>query len=152
MPFFSMGSRTPSRSTTPNRSRTPSPSALAVKHLRLRVRIGSSYDRSTHTEANVNDPDHPTLIQSENFSGHVVVRVRDYTGRPGDEGIAEDEEYFKGTRDTCSIMFGGWFHHKGKQWSVDDIVFGVPPLFLRLMRMTLTSRLQINYQPELPWD
>jgi hypothetical protein len=52
--------------------------------------------------------------------------VRDYAGVPGEKGvIREDEEYFSETRDTCSIMFGGWFHNEGKPWRVDDIVFGV---------------------------
>jgi len=45
---------------------------------------------------------------------------------PGDNGeISVDEEYFSQTKDTCSIMFGGWFEYKGKQLTVDDIVFGV---------------------------
>lgn len=47
-------------------------------------------------------------------------------GVPGKNGvIPEDEEYFSETRDTCSIMFGGWFEYKGRQISVDDVVFGV---------------------------
>jgi len=75
---------------------------------------------------NVNDPNEPTLIQSESFTGHIVVRVRDYAGIPGENGvIGEDEEYFSETKDTCSIMFGGWFQHNGKQLNVDDVVFGV---------------------------
>lgn len=75
---------------------------------------------------NVNDPEAPTLIQSEHFTGHVVIRVRDYAGVPGERGvIGEDEEYFSETKDTCSIMFGGWFHFEGRQLSVDDVVFGV---------------------------
>jgi len=74
---------------------------------------------------NVNDVNEPTLIDSENFTGHVVVRVRDYAGIPGKNGVVEeDEEYFSGTQDTCSIMFGGWFHIQGKSLSVDDVVFG----------------------------
>ena len=127
-----MNSLTPprSRGSTPSRSRTPSPSTLSLKHLRLRVRAGPSYDRTTHVNVNVNDPDEPTFIQSDNFTGHVVVRVRDYAGVPGKNGtIEEDEEYFSETKDTCSIMFGGWFEHNGKELSVDDVVFGVeiPP-------------------------
>jgi hypothetical protein len=119
----------PSRGGTPSRSRTPSPSSLSLKNLRLRVRAGPSYDRATHVNVNVNDPTEPTLIQSENFMGHVVVRVRDYVGVPGERGvIEEDEEYFSETKDTCSIMFGGWFQHNGKQLNVDDVVFGVFPL------------------------
>jgi hypothetical protein len=83
---------------------------------------------------NVNDPGKPTFIQSEYFTGYIVVRVRDYDGVPGETGVKEDdEEYFNtgDTRDTCSIMFGGWFHSKPKgeksetPWTVDDVVFGV---------------------------
>jgi hypothetical protein len=124
--FFGMSSLTPPRSGTTSRSRSPSPSGLSLKHLRLRVRAGPSYDPSTHVVVNVNDAEHPTSIDSEWFTGHVVVRVKDYDGVPGQNGvIAEDEDYFKETKDTCSIMFGGWFHHKGKQWTAEDIVFGV---------------------------
>ena len=129
--FFGMNSLAPPRSSrpsTPSRSRSPSPSSLlALKRLRLRVRAGPSYDRSTHVNVNVNDVNEPTLIESEYFTGHVMVRVRDYAGVPGKAGIIEeDEEYFSETKDTCSIMFGGWFHYKGeKQLSVDDVVFGV---------------------------
>jgi Protein of unknown function (DUF1769) len=115
-----------SPASSPPRSRTPSPSPLSLRNLRLRVRVGPSYDRATHVTVNVNDPDEPTLIESEHFTGHIVVRVRDYAGVPGINGVvAEDEEYFSETRDTCSIMFGGWFEYKGKQISVDDVVFGV---------------------------
>lgn len=143
-----------SRGSTPSRSRSPSPSSLSLKNLRLRVRAGPSYDRATHIIVNINDPNEPTLIQSENFIGHVVVRVRDYAGVPGVNGvIEEDEEYFSETKDTCSIMFGGWFQHNGKQLSVDDVVFGVIPLsFVVDRRMTLTIRLQISYPPELRLD
>jgi hypothetical protein len=144
-----MGSRTPSRSSTPSRSRTPSPSALQLKHLRLRVRVGQSYDRSTHIPANVNDPEHPNLIESDHFTGQVIVRVRDYAGLPGENGVIEvDEEYFADTRDTCSIMFAGWFHHQGKQLSVDDVVFGVC-LLKMLIRMISMGRLRRNYRLEL---
>jgi hypothetical protein len=97
-----------------------------LKNLRLRVRAGPSYDPSTHVIVNVNDPEEPTVIQSEYFTGHIVVRVRDYGGIPGKNGvIEEDEEYFSETKDTSSIMFGGWFEVKGKQLNVDDVVFGV---------------------------
>jgi Protein of unknown function (DUF1769) len=75
---------------------------------------------------NVNDPQHPTMIESEHFTGSIVVRVRDYIGVPGTSGVAAvDGEYFNGTKDTCSIMFGGWFHDQGREWTADDIVFGV---------------------------
>jgi hypothetical protein len=124
--FFGMASLTPPRSGTASRSRSPSPSGLSLRNLRLRVRAGPSYDPSTHVVVNVNDLEHPTLIDSEWFTGHIVVRVKDYDGVPGENGvISEDEDYFKDTRDTCSIMFGGWFHHNGKQWTAEDIVFGV---------------------------
>ena len=90
------------------------------------MRAGPSYDRTTHVNVNVNDPDEPTFIDSEYFTGYIVVRVRDYAGVPGKNGIIEvDDEYFSETRDTCSIMFGGWFHPLGKRLSVDDVVFGV---------------------------
>ena len=128
--FPGMATFTPrsSRAGTPvgSRSRTPSPSALSLKKLRLRIHAGPSYDRATHVNVNVNDPSEPTFIDSENFTGHIVVRVRDYAGVAGKNGvIGEDEEYFSETKDTCSIMFGGWFKNQGEQWSVDDIVFGV---------------------------
>ena len=137
--FGGMSTLTPlsSRATTPasSRSRTPSPSGLRLKNLRLRVRAGPSYDRASHVNVNVNDPSEPTFIQSEGFTGYIVVRVRDYAGVPGKNGMIElDEEYFKDTRDTCSIMFGGWFSHQGREWSVDDIVFGVYPSRNGLMK------------------
>jgi Protein of unknown function (DUF1769) len=126
--FFGMNSLTPprSRAGTPSRSRTPSPSTLSLRNLKLRVRAGPAYDRSTHVNVNVNDPNAPTEINSENFTGHIVVRVKDFNGVPGEHGvISEDEEYFSETKDTYSIMFGGWFHHNGKSYSAEDIVFGV---------------------------
>ena len=132
--FFGMTTLTPPRSSrvsTPASSRTPSPprSTLSLRNLRLRVRAGPSYDRASHIPVNVNDPTAPTPIQSEFFTGHIVVRVRDYVGVPGENWeISVDEEYFSQTRDTCSIMFGGWFEYKGKQLTVDDIVFGVCPV------------------------
>lgn len=75
----------------------------------------------------MNDPGEPTFIDSEYFTGWIVVRVRNYAGVPGKHGlIAEDEEYFSETKDTCSLMFAGWFRHpNGNQWTVDDVVFGV---------------------------
>jgi Protein of unknown function (DUF1769) len=125
--FLGMTSWTPprSRASTPSRSRTPSPSTLSFKHLRLRVRAGPSYDTATHVNVNINDPSEPTFIESEFFTGHIVVRVRDYHGVPGANGvISHDEEYFHDTKDTCSIMFGGWFHYKGRELTVDEVVFG----------------------------
>ena len=89
------------------------------------MRAGPSYDVGTHEMVNVNDAANPTFIQSEHFSGYIVVRVKDYDGVPGEKGVEEDEEYFRDTKDTCSIMFGGWFNTKGKGWNVDDVVFGV---------------------------
>ena len=150
--FFGMTSLTPPRSGTTSRSRSPSPSGLSHRNLRLRIRAGPSYDSSTHVVVNVNDAEQPTLIDSESFTGYVVVRVKDYDGVPGENGvIAEDEEYFKETRDTCSIMFGGWFHHKGKQWTAEDIVFGVFTLFVNEAdsRMISMSRLRISCLLEL---
>lgn len=128
--FFGMTSLTPPCSlqgSSPSRSRTPSPSPL--NNLRLRVSAGPSYDRTTHVNVNVNDPNEPTLIQSQHFMGHLVVRVQDYAGVPGENGIIikEDEDYFSETNDTCSIMFGGWFNSGERQLNVNDIVFGVFP-------------------------
>lgn len=132
--FFGMATLTPpravsSRPATPtSRSRTPSPapSTLSLRNLRVRVRAGPSYDRASHVPVNVNDPSAPTVIQSEHFTGEIVVRVRDYVGVPGENGeITADEEYFAQTKDTCSIMFGGWFNVDGRQLTVDDVVFGV---------------------------
>lgn len=126
--FLGMTSLTPprSRGSSPSRSRTPSPSPLSLKNLRLRVRSGPSYDPAAHVNVNVNDPDEPTFIHSEHFTGYIVVRVRDYAGVPGLNGvIPEDKDYFDETKDTCSIMFGGWFHHNGKRLNVNDVVFGV---------------------------
>ena len=102
--------------------------------MKLRVRAGPSYDPSTHKMVNVNDAENPTFIQSEHFTGYIVVRVKDYDGVPGESGVTADDEYFKDTRDTCSIMFGGWFNSKGKRWSVDDVVFGVRGLFFHGIR------------------
>src|SRR5271167_3073187 len=101
-----------SRSGTPT-SRSPSPPSAAgglqARNLKLRVRCGPTYDPSTHCAVNVNDGSRPTIIDSENFIGSVLVRVRDYIGVPGKNGlISVDEEYFSETKDTCSILFGGW--------------------------------------------
>jgi hypothetical protein len=104
---------------------------LSLKNLKLRVRAGPSYDRESHVHVNVNDPSEPTFIQSEHFTGYIVVRVRDYAGVPGKNGTIDlDEAYFRDTKDTCSIMFGGWFTHNGEKWSADDVVFGVYHLWI----------------------
>ena len=122
--FFGMSSRGSTPSTS-SRTSSPSRGGLAARNLRLRVRAGTTYDTAGHVNVNVNDVSAPTILQSENFTGSIVVRVKDYIGVPGENGVVEDEEYFEGTRDTCSIMFGGWFHCRGRTWSVDDVVFGV---------------------------
>ena len=112
----------PSRSGFNTPSRSPSPSL--IRNLSLRVTAGPTYSRETHVNVNVNDPEEPTFIDSEHFTGWIVVRVRCYAGVPGKNGvIEEDDEYFSDTKDTYSIMFGGWFHQNGKMWNVDDVVF-----------------------------
>jgi Protein of unknown function (DUF1769) len=115
--FFGIGSRNP----------VPTAGGLERRNLRLRVRAGPGYDGRGHKLVEVNDGTRPTMIESEHFSGSLVVRVRDYVGVPGDDGVVKqtDNEYFDGTRDTCSIIFGGLFHAHGQEWSVDDVVFGV---------------------------
>ena len=104
---------------------------------------------------NVNDTKNPTFIQSEHFTGYIVVRVKDYDGVPGESGVTAADEYFKDTRDTCSIMFGGWFNSKGKRWSVDDVVFGVRGRFcgwgVDCVRMILMRVLRISCLRGLLW-
>ena len=91
---------------------------------KLKITIGPSNNKDLHSQAWVNCPDHPTPVSNDIFSGHVLIRVRDYQGLPAlgqNDIVANDETYFANTTDTFSLQFVGEFNWKG---NLDDIVFG----------------------------
>lgn len=75
--------------------------------LRLQIKIGSSY--TDLKPAYVNDSSKPTEVDNDFFTGHVVVRVKNYKGLTPDNSQAKalDEEYFSATSDTSSVQFLG---------------------------------------------
>ncbi|KAI9592412.1 hypothetical protein BDF19DRAFT_388386 [Syncephalis fuscata] len=87
----------------------------------LAVRAGPSYTQQTLI--NVNDDQYPVLIDSTDFTGRVVVRIKDFTGiTPSGETRITNTNYFKGRRRKFSIQVEGRFK---KAVSADDVYYGV---------------------------
>ncbi|CAG8565241.1 11016_t:CDS:2 [Paraglomus occultum] len=91
--------------------------------LKLRIRVGPSYDPSTLTTILPNNDDNPFLLTSEHFIGHICIRIRDYNGvvLPGQQ-VRRTSPWFDGNNEQYSIQVHGRF--KGDKWTGDDIVFG----------------------------
>ncbi|EGF80535.1 hypothetical protein BATDEDRAFT_4893, partial [Batrachochytrium dendrobatidis JAM81] len=91
----------------------------------LRVRAGPSY--SNLTTIRVNDEHHPFLLDSEHFTGYLVVRYLNFSGTTStDNTMARPihnpiSSYFQGRNRRYSIMLQGRFK---KEWKGDDIIFG----------------------------
>ncbi|KAJ3077564.1 hypothetical protein HK102_005142, partial [Quaeritorhiza haematococci] len=113
----------------------------------LRVKAGPSYDLSKSVFCSVNDEFHPVIVDSENFCGYILIRMRDFDGYvPDDEpepapvengnGNGQHKQqagkrlpiknppsdYFKGRNRRYSIMVQGRFK---KTFNANDILFGV---------------------------
>jgi hypothetical protein len=87
----------------------------------LTVHVGPSYQQQALI--NVNDDEHPVLIDSEHFTGRIIVRIRDFTGTipPGETRI-KNTPYFNGRKRKFSIQVEGRFK---QAVTADDVYFGV---------------------------
>ncbi|RKO87151.1 hypothetical protein BDK51DRAFT_21511, partial [Blyttiomyces helicus] len=91
----------------------------------LRVRAGTSSDASKFATVAVNDEFRPLLLDSEHFSGYLVVRVLNFSGMTPDSKKplhAPSSNYFHGRNRRYSIMIQGRFK---KAWNGDDVIFGL---------------------------
>lgn len=105
--------------------------AGCINDYTIRVRAGP--DDEHLVTISVNDEFRPTLIDSEHFTGYLVVRMANFDGvTPAMErGISKQEappimnpqsDYFSGKNRRYSIMMQGRFK---KAWSGDEVLFGV---------------------------
>ncbi|KAI8913668.1 hypothetical protein EDD86DRAFT_201189 [Gorgonomyces haynaldii] len=100
-------------------SRTPTQTECMTRK-RLRVRIGPSYDHLVL--ADVNNESVPHYVDSPYFTGHVVVRVKDFKGiAPPKQPIKQANAYFENKKRMFAIQVSGRFKH---EHVVDDILFG----------------------------
>ncbi|CAG8689453.1 4888_t:CDS:2, partial [Ambispora leptoticha] len=126
---------------------------------KLRVKVGHSYDPSTHIHIVPNDDQRPVYIDTPHFTGRICVRVRDFNGfaPEGKERIAYSR-YFDGNSDQYSIQVQGRF--KGS-WTGDDVVFGndfdhkieLPPLSwlgLKILQI-IDPALEADIYGDKPW-
>ncbi|KAJ3402113.1 hypothetical protein HDV05_008739, partial [Chytridiales sp. JEL 0842] len=91
----------------------------------LRVRVGAGADSSKYTTINVNDETNPILIDTDHFTGYLIVRMLHYHGvtPPGAKLISDPaSSYFVGRHRRYSIVVQGRWK---KSWSGDDILFGI---------------------------
>ncbi|TPX72720.1 hypothetical protein SpCBS45565_g00384 [Spizellomyces sp. 'palustris'] len=100
--------------------------AKAPTDYALRVRAGPSYDPTSHVTVSVNDEANPIIIDSEHFTGYILVRMANYIGLAADNSSTPisnpQSHYFHGRNRRYSIMIQGRFK---KKWNGDDILFGV---------------------------
>ncbi|KAJ3037609.1 hypothetical protein HDV00_001497 [Rhizophlyctis rosea] len=90
----------------------------------LRVRAGPSYDPAKLTTVYVNDEHNPVLIDTEHFTGYLVVRVLNFNGiTPDNKPVIPNpsSNYFHGRNRRYSVMIQGRFK---KDWNGDEIIFG----------------------------
>ncbi|KAJ3300669.1 hypothetical protein HK104_008603 [Borealophlyctis nickersoniae] len=90
----------------------------------LRVRAGTGYEPENLKIVNVNDEHNPILIDSEHFTGYLVVRVLNFSGITpnGEQPIPNPaSNYFHGRNRRYSVMIQGRFK---KAWNGDDLIFG----------------------------
>ncbi|KAI9092358.1 hypothetical protein DFS34DRAFT_707230 [Phlyctochytrium arcticum] len=94
----------------------------------LRVRVGNSYDTSTHQTASVNDEANPVLVDGEHFKGYIAVRIANFSGvvPEGNEQqkpkANPSSHYFHGRSRRYSVMIQGRFK---EEWNGDDIIYGI---------------------------
>jgi hypothetical protein len=91
----------------------------------LRVKAGAGSDPSTFQTINVNDENNPILIDSEHFTGYIIVRMLNFNGITPDNTPPIQNpasSYFVGRHRRYSIVFQGRFK---KAWSGDEIIFGI---------------------------
>ncbi|KAG0367351.1 hypothetical protein BGX24_003270 [Mortierella sp. AD032] len=88
--------------------------------VKLRVSVGGSY--TDLAVINCNDELHPLEIDTPEFKGRAVVRIRDFVGvtNDGSEPIYSDD-YFKGHNRKFSIQVEGRFK---REWGGDQVYFG----------------------------
>ena len=103
---------------------------------RLRVRIGSDFNRESQVTFTVNDEKNPVLIESPHFSGKIVMRINNFKGvtspLPGESMWEVDADkteevlptcpYFEGKRRYFSLQIQGSFKNT---WTANDIEFGI---------------------------
>ncbi|KAI8849173.1 hypothetical protein BC829DRAFT_443177 [Chytridium lagenaria] len=91
----------------------------------LRIRAGPGYDQENLQVVNVNDEANPILIDSEHFTGYLVVRMHNFNGMtPENKQPIRNppSNYFKGHHRRYSIMVQGRWK---KAWNGDEIIFGI---------------------------
>jgi hypothetical protein len=116
-----------------------SPVAQATR-FRLRVSAGPSADPKDLKPISVNDDANPTLIETDEFVGQIVVRIREFDKTFGyAEGQKEDglkilpeSKWFSqpgADKNLSSIQISCRFK---REWAGDQVIFGVS-LFLALL-------------------
>lgn len=100
-----------------------------MKGRRLQVRIGSCIENLEI--ANVNDDSDPHYIDSPYFTGHILVRIKNFDGVTPDGGPSKGSEaYFDQKKRLFALQVSGRFKHvrkwevNVKEYTADDIVFG----------------------------
>ncbi|KAJ3215429.1 hypothetical protein HDU67_000413 [Dinochytrium kinnereticum] len=92
----------------------------------LRIRAGPGYDPQALKVVNVNDEKNPLLIDSEHFTGYLVVRMLNFHGVVPDDHAPPiqnpQSSYFQGRHRRYSIMLQGRWK---KAWSGQDVIFGL---------------------------
>ncbi|KAF9420302.1 hypothetical protein BGZ94_009159 [Podila epigama] len=103
-----------------------------MSNFRLKVSVGPSANPKSLTPIAPNDDAHPVLIESDEFIGQVVVRIKGLDksygyleGTKQDNTVAmPDSPWFQmpgGDNNLCSIQIHGRFK---RSWPCDQVVFG----------------------------
>ncbi|KAJ3192105.1 hypothetical protein HK101_007055 [Irineochytrium annulatum] len=97
----------------------------------LRIKVGPGYDPATLQTAYVNDELNPIPIQSEHFTGYLVVRMVNFAGlTPEDASTGKplpcisnpSSGYFKGRNRRYSFALQGRWT---KSWTGEELMFGM---------------------------
>ncbi|KAJ3088980.1 hypothetical protein HK102_007479 [Quaeritorhiza haematococci] len=92
----------------------------AVGKRKLRCRIGPSVNNLQ--VFNVNDDRRPHFVDSPYFTGHVVVRVKNFRGiTPEGSDPIPDTDYFGTKKRLFSIQLSGRFK---QEYTAEDVIFG----------------------------
>jgi hypothetical protein len=123
---------------------------------KLQVRVGTDIEKLIAT--NVNDEENPSFIQSDNFMGSILVRIKDFCGIPSDREPLKCTEYFHNKSRKFSIQVSGRFL---KGVNAEELTFGAefkkkinPPfgtlLGLKLARL-IDPGLETDLYSDTPW-
>ncbi|KAG0292184.1 hypothetical protein BGZ98_002685 [Dissophora globulifera] len=136
---------------------------------RLRVSAGPSADPGHLKPIAVNSDASPTLIESDEFIGQIVVRIRGFDAILGsadgqrEDGLSPqpDSQWFTkpgGDNNLCSIQISGRFK---REWTGDQVVFGnqferplrLPPLSWVALRFIqfIDPGLKADIYCDRPW-